>query len=237
MYNLDFFRWFSLMGTTLCAAPNNLYAISTNYHVYIYFNAHMIYMYTYFVLTSINSCFIHIQQHAPPWIAGVGHPCSDRSLFVNVVNWYPKITFDRISYHFIFIFVKKIYKVAAGGHFGCLNITFDRISGHFRMNFGQNGRRRPFWMSEIHFRSHFRPFHIDTEFVFKIFWCPKTTFDRTSGYFRSIRNFFLNKFWPIDIDWQLNLSAITVMSSIIWNVLIKLTLYKFCTCNDSRPIY
>ena len=35
MYNLDFFSRFSLMGTTLCAAPNNLYAILTNYHVYI----------------------------------------------------------------------------------------------------------------------------------------------------------------------------------------------------------
>ena len=32
MYNLDLFRRLSLMGTTLCAAPNNLYAISTNYH-------------------------------------------------------------------------------------------------------------------------------------------------------------------------------------------------------------
>ena len=40
----------------------------------------MIYMYTYFVLTSINSCFVHVQQHAPHWIAGAGHPCSDRSL-------------------------------------------------------------------------------------------------------------------------------------------------------------
>ena len=28
MYNLDFLRRFSLMGTTLCAAPNNLYVIS-----------------------------------------------------------------------------------------------------------------------------------------------------------------------------------------------------------------
>ena len=47
----------------------------------IYCNAHMIYMYIYSVLTSINSCFVHVQQHAPPWIAGAGHPCSDRSLF------------------------------------------------------------------------------------------------------------------------------------------------------------
>ena len=35
MYNLDLLRRFSMMGTALCAAPNNLYAISMNYHVYI----------------------------------------------------------------------------------------------------------------------------------------------------------------------------------------------------------
>ena len=52
----------------------------------IYCNAHMIYMYTFFVLTSINSCFVHEQQHAPPRIAGAGHPCSDRSLFMYLVS-------------------------------------------------------------------------------------------------------------------------------------------------------
>ena len=58
------------------------------------------------------------------------------------------------------------------GHFGCPKFTFDRISGHFRSicnliflgNFWQNGCRRPFWMSEIHFRSHFWPFQIDRPF-------------------------------------------------------------------------
>ena len=33
----------------------------------------MIYMYTYFGLTSINSCFVHV----PPQTAGAGHPCWD----------------------------------------------------------------------------------------------------------------------------------------------------------------
>ena len=54
----------------------------------MYCNAHMIYMYTYFVFTSINvicSCFIHVQQHVPPRIAGAGHPCYDRDLFSIVV--------------------------------------------------------------------------------------------------------------------------------------------------------
>ena len=48
-------------------------------------NAHMIYIYTYFVLTSINlicSCFVHMQQFASPRIAGAGHPCYDTSLFL-----------------------------------------------------------------------------------------------------------------------------------------------------------
>ena len=59
--------------------------------MYIYCKAHMKYMYTYFVLTSINlicSCFIHVQQHAPPWIAGTGHPCYDRSLFNSLFCLY-----------------------------------------------------------------------------------------------------------------------------------------------------
>ena len=32
--------------------------------------------------------------------------------------------------------------------------------------FGQNGRRRPFWMSENNFRSQFLPFQIDTQLFF-----------------------------------------------------------------------
>ena len=61
-----------------------------------------------------------------------------------------------------FYFVKFFYKLAASGHFGCPKITFGRISVHFRsihnfflLFFLQNGCRRPFWMSEIHFGSHF----------------------------------------------------------------------------------
>ena len=61
------------------------FTISIYYHVCC--NAHMIYMYTYFVLTSIHlicSCFVHVQQLASPRIAGAGHPCYDRSLFYSV---------------------------------------------------------------------------------------------------------------------------------------------------------
>ena len=73
-------------------------------------------------------------------------------------------------------------KMAAGGHFGWPNITVNRITGHFRSNrsfyfflfFFQNGRRRPFWMTEHHFWSHYPPFQINTKlfvlFFFK--WRP-----------------------------------------------------------------
>ena len=60
----------------------------------MYCNAHMIYMYTYFVLTSINlirSCCIHVQQHAPPQIAGMGHPCYNRNLFRFVLDIVDKL--------------------------------------------------------------------------------------------------------------------------------------------------
>ena len=99
--------------------------------------------------------------------------------------------------------------MAAGSNFGCPKITLCRISYHFRSIpqfffceiFLQNGCRRPFWMSENHFRSHFWPFQINTEtFYFLNIYkmasgthleCPKFTFDRISGHFRSIRNFIL----------------------------------------------
>ena len=32
--------------------------------------------------------------------------------------------------------------------------------------FLQNGRRRPFWMTKNHFRSHFSPFQINTQLLF-----------------------------------------------------------------------
>ena len=68
-------------------------------------------------------------------------------------------------------------KMAAGGHFAWPKITFDRISRYFRSihNFNffdlflQNSCRRPFWMTENHFRSYFSPFQINTQLLFLIF--------------------------------------------------------------------
>ena len=75
-------------------------------------------------------------------------------------------------------------------------ITFLAILDKYRFffKFLQNGCRWPFWLSENHFRSHFYPFHIDTQLFDKMadvghFGCPNFTFDRISGHFRSIRNF------------------------------------------------
>ena len=79
--------------------------------------------------------------------------------------------------------------MAAGPQFGCPKFTFDRISGHFRsicnfnfiLKFLHNGCRRPFWMSEIHFRSHFWSFQIDTQLnffgKFLIKWLPSAILD------------------------------------------------------------
>ena len=49
------------------------------------------------------------------------------------------------------------HKMATGGHFGLSKITFDYISHHirsihnffFKLFFFQNGRRRPFWKSDL----------------------------------------------------------------------------------------
>ena len=41
--------------------------------------------------------------------------------------------------------------------------------------FGQNGRRRPFWMSENNFRSQFLPFQIDTQLFFFLKFLDWTT--------------------------------------------------------------
>ena len=57
-------------------------------------------------------------------------------------------------------------------------------------------------MSENHFRSHFWPFQTNTKLFFLTykmaagahFGCPKITFDRISGHFRSICNFFFDIF-------------------------------------------
>ena len=43
----------------------------------------------------------------------------------------------------------------------------------------QNGRRRPFWMSENHFWSHLWPLQIDAQLFFIIFWQQAAILDGT----------------------------------------------------------
>ena len=127
---------------------------------------------------------------------------------------WPKITFDRISHHFRSIRnLNFFHKMVAGGHFGWPKITFDRISHHFRSIrnfyfFSQNGCRRPFWMTENHFRSHFSPFQINTQLWFFFhkmaagghFGWTKIAFGRISHHFRSIQLwFFFTKWLPAAI--------------------------------------
>ena len=107
-------------------------------------------------------------------------------------------------------------------NFGCPKFTFDRISDHFRsirnfFYFLENGRRRPFWMFENHFRSHFWPFQINRPFwMFEIhfrwhFWPFQIhtdhnfflIFDKmaTDVHFGCLKITF--NFWPFQIDTQL----------------------------------
>ena len=60
---------------------------------------------------------------------------------------------------------KKLEKVVKSGE------KWGRWENVLFKKFGQNGRRRPFWMSENNFRSQFLPFQIDTQllFFFEIF--------------------------------------------------------------------
>ena len=48
--------------------------------------------------------------------------------------------------------------------------------------FSQNGRRRPFWMTENNFRSHFSPFQINTQLLFFFIYFFKMA---ASGHFGS----------------------------------------------------
>ena len=73
--------------------------------------------------------------------------------------------------------------MAASSHFGCPKITLYRIFYHFTIlilwMFLQNGCRRPFWMSENHFRSQFWPFQINTKLFLFFFtkWPPAPILD------------------------------------------------------------
>ena len=137
----------------------------------------------------------------------------------------PKFTFDRISGHFRSIrnfFLKFFTKWPPADIFDVrksLLIAFLAISDRSVILDVWNSLsiailaifRRPFWMSQNHFRLHF--------WSIGHFRCPKFTFDGISGHFRSTRiliiylwqnghqrpfwmseNNFWSHFWPFQID-------------------------------------
>ena len=129
---------------------------------------------------------------------------------------WPKITFDRISRHFRSIrnfhlsdFSTKWPPANFLDDLKSVSIAFLAISDQyatfiFLKFLSQNVRRRLFWMTENHFRSHFSPFQINTLLLFYWKFChkmsagcyfgwPKITFERISRHFISIRYFYL--FW------------------------------------------
>ena len=62
-----------------------------------------------------------------------------------------------------------------------LSISFLAISDKYAtficICFSQNGCRRPFWIIENHFRSHFSPFQINTLLLFFTKWLPAAILD------------------------------------------------------------
>ena len=113
----------------------------------------------------------------------------------------PKLTFDGISGHFrsiqnfmFFDFLTKWRAAPILDVRNSLSIAFLAISDQYETFFEfflQNGRQRPFWMSEIHFRSHslaisdrYATFVFDKMAAVGHLRCPKLTFDRISGHFR-----------------------------------------------------
>ena len=121
---------------------------------------------------------------------------------------WPKITLNRISRHLRSIrklfFFTNLLLAAILDHRKSLSIAFLTISyqyATFVLFCSQNGCRRPFWMTENSFWSHFSPFQINTQLWFFFhkmpasghFGLPKITFECISRHCRSIRNIFL--FW------------------------------------------
>ena len=105
-----------------------------------------------------------------------------------------------------FYFVNLFCKMAAAGHFGCPKITFGRISAHFRAirNFKKNVFTKwppapildvrnslsiAFLAISDRYATLFSVDIFDKMADVGHFGCPKFTFDRISGHFRSIGHF------------------------------------------------
>ena len=117
------------------------------------------------------------------------------------------------NYYYLFIFIIWL-SVAILDDRKSLSIAFLAISDQYAtfififFIFSQNGCRRPFWMTENHFRSHFSPFQINAQlFFFFTKWLPVAILDdrkSLSIVFLAISDqyatfFFLTKWRPAAI--------------------------------------
>ena len=111
---------------------------------------------------------------------------------------------------YIFFFFTKLPPAAILDDRKSLSIAFLAISDQyatfiFWKFLSQNGRRRPFWMIENHFRLHFAPFQINTQLSFNFFskWPPAVILEVRFGPFWMTENHFRSHFSPFQINRQL----------------------------------
>ena len=148
--------------------------------------AFCMYMYTYIHVCNewinISACTLCVQPTICHWGFKPSYQSLGR-LFIQFYQCHVQILWIYKLLPLPKFFPKKWLPV------GFPKITFDLISIHFTSihnlnffgNFWQNGWRRPFWMSEFHFRWHFWPFQID-----RPYWISEIH--------------FLSQFWPFQID-------------------------------------
>ena len=95
-----------------------------------------------------------------------------------------------------------------------LSIAFLAISGQYEtfiyLFFSQKGCRRPFWMTENHFRSHFSPFQINTQlwFLFSQNGCQRTESDQYATFFS--QNGCQRSFWMTENRFRSHLSPFVI---------------------------
>ena len=100
------------------------------------------------------------------------------NVLIKLPNWPPAaILDDRKSLSIEFFAISDQYAHFVV-EFLSLSIAFLAISDQFATFiflkiFSQNGCRRPFWMTENHFRLHFSPFQINTQLSFFLFFLTK----------------------------------------------------------------
>ena len=127
-----------------------------------------------------------------------------------------KITFDRMYRRFKsirnFNFFTKWLPATILDDRKSLSIAFLAILHQyttfiFFWIFPQNGRRRPFWMTENHFRMNFSPFQINTQllflFIFFLNGRRPPFWKSLLGHFWMTENHFWSHFSPFQINTQL----------------------------------